>query len=250
MKKEERKDKIMELVLANSEETIESLASHLKVSEMTIRRDLGELEDEDLIIKTRNEILFKSNFISEIPFAKKQFSNIEEKRAIAKKAVSLIHQNDIVLLDSGTTTFEISKLMKVIDCNITVITNDIKIAAEFVESKHKVIILGGEVQEGTGSIYGAYTLDILEKIKVNLCFVGAAALSVEDGVYSPTFEKAKIKHLMIKASDRSFLVTDTSKINSSSFAKVCDFDELNGIITDHMINKKDKLQLNSITKVI
>lgn len=250
MKKEERKNRIIQLVSSNSDETIENLAVELNVSEMTIRRDLLELEKENLIIKTRNSILLKSSFIYEIPFATKQFSHTEEKKEIAEKAVKLIRPNEVVLLDSGTTTFEIGRLLKYVDYTVTVMTNDIKIAAEMVDSNHRVMIFGGEVQKDTGSIYGVHTMDLLEKVKVNVSFVGAAALSIEDGVFSPTFEKAKIKSLMIKASDRSWLVTDSSKVNSSSFVKVCDFGELDGIITDNRIAEVDKIKLDSITRLI
>ena len=250
MKKHDRKDKIIQLVSANSEETIESLALELNVSEMTVRRYLIELEDEGQIIKTRNSIILKSNFIYEIPFATKKFSHIEEKNEIAEKAINLINPNEVVLLDSGTTTFEIARQLKDVDYEVTVMTNDLKIAAELVDSNHQIMMLGGAVQKDTGSIYGVHTMEILENVKVNVAFVGAAALSIEDGIFSPTLEKAKTKSLMIKSSVRSWLVVDSSKVNSTAFAKVCDFEALDGIITDGNMETSDRTKLKDKVRLI
>ena len=89
--KSKRQQYILNRVAENNELTIEMLAGELDVSEMTVRRDLKELEEKEQVIRTSNAILLKDSFLNEIPFVKKQLVNIEEKLLIAKKAMNYIH---------------------------------------------------------------------------------------------------------------------------------------------------------------
>lgn len=138
--KSKRQQYILNRVAENNELTIEMLAGELDVSEMTVRRDLKELEEKEQVIRTSNAILLKDSFLNEVPFVKKQLVNIEEKRLIAKKAMNYIHDKETILLDAGTTTLEICKLLKTKDFKVRIVTNDIKAAAELIDSQHEVII--------------------------------------------------------------------------------------------------------------
>ena len=248
--KSKRQQYIINRVAEDSNVTIELLASELNVSEMTVRRDLKELESKEQIIRTSNSILLKDSFLNEVPFVKKQLVNIEEKRLIAKKAMQFIKPDETILLDAGTTTLEICKLLKNEDFTVRVVTNDIKAAAELIDSHHEVIILGGTVQQNIGSMYGAQTIDVLNNIRVNVSFVGTQAMTLDDGIFAPTIEKAKVKRLMMKCGQAAYLVVDSSKMNHTSFAKISDFSEFNAIITDDLIDQNELEKLASHTTVI
>ncbi|CDZ98918.1 Glycerol-3-phosphate regulon repressor [Jeotgalicoccus saudimassiliensis] len=248
--KRKRQEYIINRVAGDSSVTIELLAEELNVSEMTVRRDLKELEDDEQIIRTSNSILLKDSFLNEVPFVKKQLVNIEEKRLIAKKSMQFIKPNQTVLLDAGTTTLEICKLLKNTDFTVRIITNDIKAAAELIDSRHEVIILGGTVQQNIGSMYGAQTIDVLKNIKVNVSFVGTQAMMIGEGIFAPTIEKAKVKSLMMDCGQNTYLVVDSSKMNHTSFAKISDFDEFTAIITDDRLSQQEIDALSSYTTVI
>ena len=109
--KSKRQQYIVNRVAGDSNVTIELLANELNVSEMTVRRDLKELEEKEQIIRTSHSILLKDSFLNEVPFVKKQLVNIEEKRLIAKKAMQFIKPDETILLDAGTTTLEICKML-------------------------------------------------------------------------------------------------------------------------------------------
>lgn len=248
--KSKRQQYIINRVAEDSNVTIELLASELNVSEMTVRRDLKELESKEQIIRTSNSILLKDSFLNEVPFVKKQLVNIEEKRLIAKKAMQFIKPDETILLDAGTTTLEICKLLKNEDFTVRVVTNDIKAAAELIDSRHEVIILGGTVQQNVGSIYGSQTIDVLNDIKVNVSFVGTQAMKIDEGIFAPTIEKAKVKRLMMKCGQAAYLTVDSSKLNHTAFSKICDLKDFTGIITDNNVEEKELEKLAEHTTVI
>src|SRR5699024_6745608 len=123
----ERRKRILEVLGKNEKIDIDRLATKLNVSSMTIRRDLDHLESEKKVIRTYGGAVLKGSLVNESSFQYKESKNGSEKRQIARKAVELIRDDATILLDSGTTTLEIAKMLKNRN-DITVITNDIKIA--------------------------------------------------------------------------------------------------------------------------
>ncbi|MDP4085294.1 MAG: DeoR/GlpR family DNA-binding transcription regulator [Bacillota bacterium] len=227
----ERQKWIENKVLTIGKVDIEELSETLQVSAMTIRRDLSELEKEGKAIRTHGGAISPSFLIQETPYSSKESQNISEKKAIARKAVTLIPEHSTIILDSGTTTLEVAKLLVDRD-DITIITNDIKIAVELLESKVKVIVTGGELQRGVGGLYGPLTQGVLKNIHVDIFFLGAHAISLKEGITSPTFEKSLIKKLMIEAAESTWLLADSQKFKKKAFSLVCEISSLEGIITD------------------
>ena len=222
---------------------IEGLAKQLDVSSMTIRRDLAELEKAGKAIRTYGGAVSPTSLIGETPYASKKGQNIYEKQLIANKALTIIPENASILLDSGTTTIEVAKRLKQRD-DITIITNDIKIAAELIDSQLKVIVTGGELQNNVGALYGWPTQEILKNMHVDIFFLGAHAIDVNAGVTAPTFEKALIKRMMMEAAEQTWLLADSSKFNKKAFSTVCSFESLEGMITDskHDISDREKYE--------
>lgn len=160
-----------------------------------------------------------------------------------------MRDGQIILLDSGTTTLEIARLLKVKQ-DLTVITNDIKIAAELVDSKLKVIVTGGELQNDVGALFGPQTHHFLKNIHADLFFLGAHAIDLQAGIMSPTFEKSLVKQLMMEAAESTWLVADSSKIGERALSKVCDLQSLTGFITNEHISEEVKDQLSEIMPII
>ncbi len=133
MQPSELRQWVLEKIELEGKVEIDSLSNELNVSPMTIRRDLDQLEEEDRVIRVHGGAVAARTLIPGTPFLTKEGRHTEEKRQIAKKALSLVRDGQIILLDSGTTTLEIARLLKVKQ-DLTVITNDIKIAAELVDS--------------------------------------------------------------------------------------------------------------------
>ncbi|MBC5635513.1 DeoR/GlpR transcriptional regulator [Ornithinibacillus sp. BX22] len=249
MQPSERRQWVLEKIELEGKVEIDSLSNELNVSPMTIRRDLDQLEEEGRVIRVHGGAVAARSLIAETPFLTKEGRHTEEKRQIAKKALSLVRDGQIILLDSGTTTLEIARLLKVKQ-DLTVITNDIKIAAELVDSKLKVIVTGGELQNDVGALFGPQTHHFLKNIHADLFFLGAHAIDLQAGIMSPTFEKSLVKQLMMEAAESTWLVADSSKIGERALSKVCDLQSLTGFITNEHISEEVKDQLSEIMPII
>lgn len=211
---------------------VETLASELKVSEMTIRRDLEKLENNGELVRTFGGAVPVQTISNEVAYQDKKVKNVFQKRLIAEKAVQKIQNGDTVFLDSGTTTLEIAKRIINLDLNLTVITNDISIANVLMDSTIDVIMLGGHLQNITGSVLGTLTFDLINKLNADLFFLGAHAVDEEYGITAPSIEKAQVNIAMMQSSREIILVTDKSKFANKALFKVCELDELDEIITD------------------
>ncbi len=216
---------------------------------MTIRRDLALLEEDGQLIRTLGGAVLPMPLVKETPFQTKETHHMAQKREIAAKALQLIEEGQTILLDSGTTTLELARMLHTFN-TLTVITNDIKIAAELVESELQVMIIGGEMQNRIGAIYGSQAIRFVENIHVDLFFLGAHAIDVNTGVTSPSFEKSFLKEKMIHAAESTWLLADASKIGKKSFAKVCDIHTLTGLITDDELDGHLKEQLCEMMEVL
>lgn len=249
MQPKERRKRILEQLYANGKIDIDELVEELNVSAMTIRRDLNYLEEKNKIIRTHGGAILNKTLLYESSFTEKESKNRLEKQEIAKKAVELINEGSTIMLDSGTTTFEIAKLLKGWE-NITVITNDIKIATELMNSLVKVIITGGELQNNIGALFGPLTEYVIRNLHVDIFFLGAHAVHFEKGVMAPSFEKATVKQLMIKAADSTWLVADSSKFGEKSLTTVCELMEIDGVITDSGLSEEDRAMLQDQVKIV
>ncbi|TSB45751.1 DeoR/GlpR family DNA-binding transcription regulator [Alkalicoccobacillus porphyridii] len=230
-----RREQIRQLVEKQGKVEIEQLTEALNVSHMTVRRDLALLEEEQKLIRTHGGAVLPKALVKETPYTNKETKELHAKKRIAHESVGLISQGATILVDSGTTTLEIVRLLKDRD-DLTIITNDIKIAAELVDAKPRCIVTGGEVQPEVGTLYGSHAHDLLRNIHVDLFLLGAHAVHAAVGVSAPTIEKAKTKQLMIEAAEQTWLVCDGSKFNEKSFAHVCELHELEGVLTDDRLS--------------
>lgn len=245
----ERREQILQQLNENGKIEIEDLVNELNVSAMTIRRDLAFLEETDQIIRTHGGAILNKPLVVESSFRTKEGKFNDRKRAIAERAVQFIQDHSTILLDSGTTTLEIAKLLKE-KTTITVVTNDIKIAAELLDTDVKVIVTGGELQNTVGTLFGPLTEQMLRGIHVDLFFLGAHAIHSTAGVTAPTYEKAAIKKLMIEASEKTWLVADSSKFDQKSLTKVCDLNQIHGLITDQHLSDETEKMLNEYLEVV
>lgn len=227
----DRRDIILTKLQFEKSVDIDQLATEFSVSNMTIRRDLDYLQKKNKVIRTFGGAISASEIVKDVPLQVKENKYIAEKRMIAQKAVEEIHDNATILLDSGTTTLEIAKLLHKLE-NITVLTNDIMIAAILMDSSVTVILLGGELQKSTGAILGSLAESQLQQFRVDIAFIGAHAIDLEAGITVPSLEKAMLKRKMMHIAQKNILVADSSKFDKKSFMEVCMLSDVDKIITN------------------
>jgi DeoR family fructose operon transcriptional repressor len=229
---EERKTRIVEYVNLKSRASVKELCNEFNVSASTVRRDLKELEDAERIKRTHGgaiPIEHKMNMNS--LFGEKQSSYQNEKMGIARKAVELIEDGDKIILDSGTTTYELAKL--IIGKRLTVVTNSIVIAQILQEGEGIVVVLtGGRLRKNQISLVGPIAEEAFDRIKADKVFISTNGVDINKGLTTPNLTEASMKRRMIGAGKYKILLADHTKTNLINFAKFADITDLDYIITD------------------
>lgn len=227
---EERQRKIMSILNENGSVKVNELSEYFNVSEATIRRDLQEMDNKKFLKKTHGGAvkIYITNF--EPSFIDKKDEKNQEKQSIAKYAANMINDGDTIILDSGTTTLEISK--NIVADNVTVITNSIDIASELSNKAGiKLILTGGELRNTTRAMVGHICDEMLRNFRVDKAFIGANGVSLTEGVTTPDITEAQTKKAMINSANRAILVVDNSKLEKVCFSVMCSINDISTIIT-------------------
>ncbi|MBY9081370.1 DeoR/GlpR transcriptional regulator [Paenibacillus sp. HN-1] len=230
----ERVEKILEYINRKKKANVKELSEQFEVSKVTIRRDLDELAEKGLVVKTHGGVMSIMNkFAYEIPIASKFEANSEAKKKIGALAASLIEEGDIVVFDAGSTTLEIAKSMKTQD--ITVLTNDIKISMEVAMKPNvKLMVSGGALSDSVYTLVGDQTVEFFKKVHVNKTFLGCDAIDLEFGISNRTREEVPAKKAMIDAAEEVIMVTDDSKHNTKVFCYLCEISKIDKLITNRI----------------
>lgn len=170
----------------------------------------------------------------ETHFDYRLLENIDRKFKIAKKAIEMIPEKGVVILDSGTTVLQIAKLLN-FKRDLVIITNSL-IAAEVLEnSKNQIIVTGGELEDKTMSFVGEFTTQVLDKVRADIAFTGCDGFHA-DGPSSRSYKELEVKSKIIQNSKKVVLVTDSSKFNIEGLYRFATFDEITNVITDSTVN--------------
>jgi Transcriptional regulators of sugar metabolism len=228
----ERLEKILEYINTHKKAKISELSEIFNTSKVTIRNDINELAQKGLVVKTHGGVLsIQNRFSLEIPSTRKLELNIEAKRKIGAAAASLIKNDDIIILDAGSTTLEVARHIK--KSNVTVITNDIKIGMEVAnQPKNKLIMTGGTLESSVYTLLGDETVKFFSKVHVNKLFLGCDAMDLEMGITNRTLQEVSVKQAMMRAAEEIIVVTDSTKLHKKVFAQVCSVFDVNKIIID------------------
>lgn len=196
---------------------LDDLVSLLDTSESTVRRDLDELESERKLHRVHGGAELPHSLQEEFTNQQKSIKNIQEKMLVAKKAASLISNDDVVFVDAGTTNELLLGYLS--QDNLTVVTNSIHHAAKLVDKNIQTIIIGGHVKKSTDASIGAVAYEQIKQLNFDKAFLGINGID-EEFLTTPDMEEAVIKKTVIENARKSYIVTDSSKIGQVSFAKV------------------------------
>ena len=229
---EERKIKIAEYIEEHKQATVAQLCDHFDVSSATVRNDLRELANANLLIRTHGGAIVKSQTAFELQSKQKTDQNLEAKASIAAEAIKLIENGDTIIIDSGTTTFELSKLLKA-KRDLTVITNDLNTALILEESDTiNVIVIGGFLRRGFHCAVGMTGQNMLVGLTVDKAFMGVNGFTFTKGATTPDFNHGQVKKSMIAIAKKVILLCDHTKIGREAFVQFAEPDEIDTVVTD------------------
>jgi DeoR/GlpR family transcriptional regulator of sugar metabolism len=209
---------------------LEELVRELGVSESTVRRDLDALEEQGSAKRTHGGVLYAGGMPRLAEFDERQPANWAAKRAIAAKAAELIGDGETVLLDGGTTTYEVARLL--VGRSLQVVTNSLPVANLFAsESRSDLVLLGGYVSPRTGVCLGPYANELLGRLHVTTTVLSAAGIA-EEGLFNAHLLLAETEQAMLRAAGRVMVVADSSKFGRKSLTLVAPLAEIDAFVSD------------------
>lgn len=245
-----RRSKILEILDDLNKVNVSDLSNELGVSEVTIRNDLDKLEQSKLLVRAHGGAFRTSNV--SLAVSEKKSINRDLKRLIGKKAVSLIQENDSIILDSGTTTFEISNNLGNFK-EITVISNALDIVNNLAQFDNlKVYMPGGHLMEFSMSLVGPMAERNLKQLYCNKLFLGVDGIRSNVGFFTHHMEEAYLNQIMIEIAEEVIVVADSTKFKKTGLAFIQNFEHIDKVITDEGIEKQDieMLQKNNVEVII
>ena len=239
MLKVERQAKILQIVHERVFIENEELARAFGVTSATIRRDLKSLSEQGLVRLDHggSSVTGLIDSYVEPLYETKVYLNHEAKLAIGMAAAALVQEEDVIILDSGTTNVQIAHSLRAMrPKRLTVVTCDLMVAKELCpDPSIDVILLGGTMRRFFYSTYGPYAEAVLKNLRAHKFFMGIDAASREFGITNIVLEEVPIKQLSIQNSDQVIMVADASKLGKNTLHRVCDWDSIDMVITDQCI---------------
>lgn len=233
----ERKAKVLEYVRKQQIVTNAELAQAFAVHEATIRRDLSELEREGHLRRTHGGAAIEEWADSEPSFHERTQDRLEQKIRIGNRAAQLVADGEHLILDSGTTTLHVAMQLTA-RRNLTVVTNDMNVAAQMRDASGiRVLLTGGELYPSSYMLNGMFTDRVLDSLHVNKAFIGTPVLHPQHGLMHPEAQLVPAKMRMIAAARQVIVLADSSKIGKLSLHHVAPVNRIHTLITDEGVSE-------------
>src|SRR5688572_6274833 len=229
-----------QLILQKLQDTgrvdIQDLSDELQVSGVTIRKDLKLLEEKKLLFRTRGGGSINNPYAIERPINEKEFINSAQKQRIARAALSLIGDNDSIIIGSGSTVFELARALYPTQ-HLTVITPAAKVTLELSTRPNiEVLQLGGIIRQNSSSVAGSYAERILDEISCGVLFLGVDGIDLDFGCSITNLSEASLNQKMIGCSQTLVILADSTKFGRRGLGKICTLDQVEYIITDDHVH--------------
>lgn len=249
----QRRNKIKERLIEQRSVKVADLVKEFNVSEETIRRDLNQLEREGLIQKNYGGAILTEeiNNVSIPPVHQRKLQYLDEKTAIGRKAAELVESNQIVIIDSGSTTWCMTRHLRQVS-KLMVVTNGINVAEECSHNDEAtIILLGGKLIKKSMSLVGPQAEMELQKFNAHYVFLGTSGISMRKGFTSHDIYEAEIKRAMIAAGQKVVILADHSKFEQQALVSFSSFQDVDMVITSELTDQKAIREIESFgVKVI
>ncbi len=230
------------------------LAGRFGVSEMTIRRDLKELQNSGVALPCYGGAMAAKRISFEFAFDKRHQANIAQKRRIGLAGAGKISDGQIVFLDTGTTTLEIARALSRMNIRCTVITGSLVITSELWGKENiQLQLLGGQVRQKNPDLIGPYSEIMLDRFAADVAFLGSDGIDPVRGSFAGDLDTARIAEKMAFNASKVIVVADSSKLPRTGLARYLQIKNMDELITDKKANpaavRKLRSQMVKITLV-
>ncbi len=240
---EERRRAILERLHIEGRVLVTELAKRFHTSQVTIRKDLELLHSSGKIHRTHGGALpAREGALEDPTLREKEKLHRKEKIQIATAAARMVEEGQVVILDSGTTTTAIARVLRHYQ-NLTIITNALNIAAELATSSLDVILTGGTLRKNSFSLVGPIAEETLHRLNADILFLGVDGFDVHFGLSTPNLLEAKVNRAMMDIARIVVAVCDSSKFGRRSLSLIAPPSAVHRVITDRLAPKSDIDQL-------
>ena len=240
-----RQKRLLQLLATQGEITIKALAEDLKVSEMTVHRDINYLQEQHYLYKKRGAAVYVENSDRE----KSDFYT-EEKRAIGIKAASLILEGESIIFDNSTTALECARFLDTSKKYTFYATGLDTASILSAYDKSVFYCSGGYYFPASKGFIGPQAEAFVSSIKADVCIIGASGVSLEDGITAPYPMHTELQKAIISAAKTKILVCDHSKFDKSAMEKICALTDIDTIVTDSDISDETLERYAKHVKII
>lgn len=236
---EERRRQILDLLNRDGRVLVVDLAKQFLTSQVTIRKDLDVLQAQGRIHRSHGGALpARESALEDPTLREKEKLHRKEKQQIAAAAARMVHEGQVVILDSGTTTTAIARALRDFQ-NLTIITNAVNIAAELSGSSLEVILTGGTLRKNSFSLVGPVADETLRRLNADILFLGVDGFDVNQGLTTPNQLEAKVNRAMMDVARVVVVACDSSKFGRRSLCSIAPPSAVHHLITDRGIRKPD-----------
>lgn len=238
---EERHQAILEILNANGRISNSEIQEKFEISYDSAKRDLRILEEKGLLKRTHGGAIparqIGGNLCRDLSPDERVKEVKDNYLAIAKKAVSMIEENDVIYITNASIGFLMAKNLNSVRC--TVVTNSVSIAEELRKKENITVILtGGEMNEN-GCFYDSFTLSVIKRLRFDKCFITSACISAAFGLSIQKSRSVELTNTVINNSKTVVGLYPVEKIGFDSTISICPADKLNYLITDNETSEDD-----------
>ncbi|WP_392894458.1 DeoR/GlpR family DNA-binding transcription regulator [Streptomyces sp. LN699] len=238
MTRNERRQKLLDLLVEGGGLEVEPAAEALGVSAATIRRDLDRLAEQQLLVRTRGGAA-PHGVSYELPLRYRTSRRAAEKGRISEAVAALIAPGEVVGLTGGTTTTEVARALAARadlatgSPALTVVTNALNIAGELViRPQFKIVLTGGVARPQSYELTGPLAQQVLGQLTVDTAVVGVDAFDPVDGAATRHEDEAAMNRLLCERARRVVIAADSSKLGVRAFARICAASAVDVLVTD------------------
>lgn len=213
--------------------SVEDLAAHFGVTPQTIRRDLNDLSEAQLVVRVHGGAMVASGVVNLAYDARKMIAG-PHKKLIGEAAAQLVPDHSSVFITIGTTTEEVARAL-VGHAGLLVITNNLHVAGElYRHAGIELFVLGGTVRQADGGIVGAQAEAAIGQFRVDLAIIGTSAIDADGTLLDFDIREVQAARAIIDHARRVVLVADSSKFARSAPVRVAHLSEIDIFVTDRM----------------
>src|SRR5215831_394208 len=235
---DERRKRVLDLVSRKGFISLGDLAQSIRVSESTLRRDLDYWHQQGALKRTHGGAIYVGDGSALPALEERSERQLEEKKAIARAAVARMQDGDAILLDGGTTTLAVARLL--IGRPMQIVTNSLPIAQLFASSRETdLIILGGYVYPKTGVALGPLTIRMLPDIHVNQALLSVGGVTAK-GLFNSNLLLVETQRQIMRCADEVVVVADHTKIGRPALAFLSELSEVDTFIVDPQLTRQQR----------